>query len=177
MQKGRTVLSYLSSRILCIILSTIIVVHYYTCRNILVLQWIESHLGGLAKNIGITDRLIWNSTMSKYVYGICYVFILHWLHMHPMSNQFMITHSEFHHKGGLKYLFLIAIFVIWTQHVWLLVVISSMLSSYTKKYFHSLTNKCQNLYALNISYSHLSTMSLFFRLIVYFEIGKVSLFL
>ena len=116
MQKVRAVLSYLSSRILCIILSTIIVVHYYTCRNIL-LQWIESHLGGLAKNIGITDRLIWNSTMSMYVYGICYVFILHWLHMHPMSNQFMITHSEFHHKGGLKYLFLISIFVIWTQNV------------------------------------------------------------
>ena len=61
-----------------------------------------------------------------------------------------------------------------------------MLFSNTKKYFHLLTNKnrvfillntCQNLYPLNISYSHFSTMSLFFRLIVYFEIGKVSRFL
>ena len=137
MQKGRAVLSYLSSRILCIILSTIIVVHYYTCRNILVLQWIESHLGGLAKNIGITDRLIWNSTMSKYVYGICYVFILHWLHMHPMSNQFMITHSEFHHKGGLKYLFLISIFVIWTEivccHIIYVVLLYQKIFSFTHK--------------------------------------------
>ena len=175
MQKGRAVLSYLSSRILCIILSTIIVlVHYYTCRNIL-LQWIESHLGGLAKNIGITDRLIWNSTMSKYVYGICYVFILHWLHMHPMSNHFMITHSEFHHKGRRSE---ISVFdlnfcnlnpkCLLSYHL-CCPLIPKNIFIHSQKIFIVLT--------FHILICQRCEMSLFFRLIVYFEIGKVSRFL